>query len=103
MTLVIITLIVAAALSLPGGLFMVYFVSEPRARWVALFGGIVGAVAVALGIYYYVQASNVGIDAISFFVGAFFGCSIGVFLGALVMNFLVGLGGRGRDISSLEL
>ncbi|MBF6592180.1 MAG: hypothetical protein IVW57_16845 [Ktedonobacterales bacterium] len=103
MNLEIFLLILAAALALPGGLFIAYLVSEPRARWASLLGGIIGDGLTGLGIYYYVRAGGISIDALSYWFGAFFGCSVGVLIGALVVNFVVGSGSRSRDISSIEM
>lgn len=103
MSLDVFLLILGAVLALPGGLFIAFIVSEPRARLLSLLGGIIADGLVALGIYYYVRAAHVGIDALSFWFGTFFACSIGVLLGALIVNFLVGLAGRGHDISTLEM
>jgi hypothetical protein len=93
----IILLIIAVVLSLPGGLFVAGLTSMARAKWAALFGGLLGAGVVALAILYYVNTSNVGIEGLSYFYGVFFASSVGVFLGALLMNFLVGLGSRSSD------
>ena len=93
-------LLIAAILALPGGLFLSFVMSEPRARWLALLGGIVGDAAIAGGIVFYLSASQVSVDALSYGLGAFFACSMGVFCGALVMNFLVGLASRGPRIPS---
>ncbi|HEU5348076.1 MAG TPA: hypothetical protein VFU63_05635 [Ktedonobacterales bacterium] len=90
----IILLIIGVVLSLPGGLFVAGLTSLARAKWAALFGGLIGAVVVALAILYFVNTANVGIDGLSYFYGVFFASSVGVFLGALVMNFLAGLGSR---------
>jgi hypothetical protein len=95
----VILLIIAVVLSLPGGLFVAGWSSMARAKWAALFGGIIGAVVVALAILYYVNTSNVSIEGLSFFYGAFFAASMGVFLGALVVNFLVGLVSRNSSDS----
>jgi hypothetical protein len=98
----LILLIIAAVLSLPGGLFMASIMSEARARLLALFGGVVGAAAVAAAIYLYLQRAHPSIDGLSYTLGAFFACSMGVFAGALLANFLVGLTRRGPDLSSQE-
>jgi phosphate/sulfate permease len=98
----LILLILGAVLALPGGLFVAYLISEPRARWASLLGGIIGAGVVSLGMYYFVQTSGVGIDGLSYFLGIFFAGSIGVMLGALVVNFLVGLGAHDRDLTPVE-
>lgn len=98
----VILMIIAVVLSLPGGLFVAGLTSMARAKWAALFGGIIGAVVVALAILYFVDTAHVGIEGLSFFYGAFFACSIGVLLGALVVNFLVGLVSRGSGDSLAE-
>jgi len=87
----VILLIIGIILALPGGLFVAFLMSQARARWAAILGGIIGAVIVGLAILYFVYTANVGIDGLSYFYGVFFACSIGVFLGALIVNFLVGL------------
>lgn len=101
MTLEQILLIVAVVLSLPGGLFVAFLISEPRARWASILGGIIGAVVTAIAVYFFVVMAKVGIDALSYAFGVFFAASIGVALGALIMNFLVGLVARGSD-SAIE-
>ncbi len=100
-TLNAILLIIALVLALPGGLFVAWLLSLPRARILALLGGILGDLAVAAGVFAFSQAIP-NIDPLSFFVGAFFACSTGVAIGALVADFLVGLVRRGPDVSSLE-
>lgn len=97
-----ILLIIAVILALPGGLFVAWLLSVPRARFLALLGGIVGDVVVALAIYTFIQMANPSLDALSYWVGAFFACSTGVALGALLADWLVGLVRRGPDVSSLE-
>ena len=91
----VILLIIGIVLSLPGGLFVAFLTSMARAKWAALLGGIIGAVVVGLAVLYFVNTANVGIDGLSYFYGVFFACSVGVFLGALLVNFLVGLVSRG--------
>jgi len=102
MTLEQILLIVAVVLALPGGLFVAYLISEPRARWASILGGIIGAIAVAAAVYFFVIMANVGIDPLSYAFGVFFAASIGVALGALIVNFLVGVVARGSDSSAIE-
>jgi len=102
MTLEQILLIVAVVLSLPGGLFVAFLISEPRARWASILGGLIGGVATALAVYFFVVLANVGIDALSYAFGVFFAASVGVALGALILNFLVGLVARGSDSSAIE-
>lgn len=98
----LILLIVAAVLALPGGLFVAAVITQPRGRALSLLGGVVGDVAVAAGIYAYVQATKLGIDGLSYTLGSFFACSIGVFAGALVVNFALGLGRRTPEVPSGE-
>lgn len=90
----LVLLIVVGVLSLPGGLFMAALMSEPRARFASLIGGIIGAAVVAVGIYYFVSKAHVDVDMLSYGLGSFFGCSMGVFGGALLANWAVGLGGQ---------
>jgi hypothetical protein len=97
-----ILLILALVLSLPGSLFIGYRLSARRARFAALFAGLIGEVAVAVAIYFYVQNSSLSIDGLSFFLGSFFACSVGGFTGALLANFALGFGDRTRDLSSSE-
>lgn len=94
--------IIAVVLSLPGGLFVAGFTSMARAKWAALFGGIIGGVVVTLAILVWVNSANIGIDGLSYFYGVFFASSVGVFTGALVVNFLVGLVTRGSSDSAIE-
>jgi hypothetical protein len=101
-TLDAILLVVALVLALPGGLFVAWLLSLPRARFLALVGGIVGDLVAAAAIFAFLAAAKPSIDALSYFVGAFFICSTGVAIGALLADFLVGLGRRGPDVSSLE-
>lgn len=98
----VILLIIGVVLSLPGGLFVAGLSSMARAKWAALFGGIIGAVVVGLAILYFVNTANVSIEGLSFFYGVFFASSIGVFLGALLVNFLVGLVSRSSSDSLAE-
>ncbi len=97
-----ILLIIAVILALPGGLFVAWLLSIPKARILALLGGIVGGVLVAVAIYIFLQMENPSLDALSFWVGAFFACSTGVALGALLTDFLVGLVRRRPDVGSFE-
>ncbi len=94
--------IIAVILALPGGLFVAGLTSMARAKWAALLGGLIGGIVVALAILFWINAANVGIDGLSFFYGVFFGASIGVLLGALVVNFLVGLVSRSSGDSAVE-
>src|SRR5262249_13571714 len=98
----LILLIIAAVLSLPGGLFMAAIMAQPRGRLLALLGGGIGAAAVAAAIYAYVQTAKPSIDGLSYAIGAFFACSMGVFAGALAVNFLLGLVRRRPDFASPE-
>lgn len=99
----LVLLIIAAVLSLPGGLFMAYIMSLAKARWAALLGGIVGAAVIAAGVYFFVTTGNLSIDGLSYFLGAFFACSMGVFMGALIANFLLGSDRRRSSVSGLEI
>ena len=91
----LVLLIIVGVLSLPGGLFAAFLMSEPRARFASFIGGIIGAAVVGAGIYYFVNKGHVGVDMLSYGLGSFFGCSMGVFAGALIANWAVGLGSRG--------
>jgi len=93
----LILLIIAAVLSVPGGLFVSFLMSEPRAKWLSLLGAIIGVASAAAAIFYYITASSPSIDGLSFAIGTFFGCSTGAFAGALIVNFLVGLAGRPQE------
>ena len=98
----VILLIIGFILALPGGLFVAFLSSMARAKWAALFGGIIGGAFVGLAILFYVNQANVGIDGLSYFYGVFFACSVGVFLGAMIVNFLVGLASRTPNDSFAE-
>jgi uncharacterized integral membrane protein len=98
----VILLIIGVVLSLPGGLFVAGLSSMARAKWAALFGGILGAVVVALAILAYVNMANISVEGLSYFYGVFFASSVGVFLGALLVNFLVGLVSRSSSDSAVE-
>lgn len=101
MSLNLVLLLIAAVLTLPGGLFAAYLISQPRTRLLGLLGGIIGDAAVAVALALYIQAAHVTVDAVSWFLGAFLACSIGVFCGALLVNFLTGAG-RSASVNSLE-
>lgn len=94
-------LIIAAVLSLPGGLFVAMLLSQPRTRWLGLIGGVLGAALVALGLEFFTHAAGVTIDAVSWFFGAFLACSMGVAIGALLVNFFTS-SSRGSEYNSLE-
>ncbi|HST87501.1 MAG TPA: hypothetical protein VLJ14_03915 [Ktedonobacterales bacterium] len=97
----LILLIIATVLALPGGLFVAGMLARARTRWAALLGGLIGAVVVAAAVFAYVSsAPNLSLDGLTYFLGAFFAVSVGAFSGALLINFLFGLGGRTPDISS---
>ncbi len=96
-------LVTAAVAALPGGLVAAYLVSVPHERWLSWIGGIVGSALVAAGIHYYMQISHPRIDPVSFWVGTFFACSVGIFAGALVADFLVGLGDDETESSTVSL
>ncbi|HEY7848894.1 MAG TPA: hypothetical protein VIC27_02460 [Ktedonobacterales bacterium] len=101
MSLDIILLIAGAILSLPGGLFVAYLVSQPRTRWLGLIGGVLGAAVLALALYYFIHVAGITIDAFSWFLGAFLACSMGVAVGALLVGFFTG-SGRGSDMRAQE-
>ncbi len=98
----LVLLIIVAVLAVPGGLFVASISTQPRGRALALFGGLIGDVAVAAAIYAFVRASKPSIDGLSYALGSFFACSMGVFAGALVVNFLLGLGRRMPEIPTGE-
>jgi hypothetical protein len=97
-----ILLIIALVLSLPGSLFIGFRLSVRRARFASLVLGLIFAVATAGCIYLYIHNTTVSIDGLSFFLGSFFGCSVGAFLGALLANFAFGGGSRAADVTSPE-
>ena len=101
MSLSMILLIVACVLSLPGGLFVAWLVSQPRGRFLGLLGGLIGAGVTAFSLWYFVTQANITIDAVSWFLGVFLACSIGVTVGALLMGFLFG-GGRNSNAPARE-
>lgn len=94
--------ILALVLSLPGSLFIGYRLSGQRARFAAVILSLIGAVAVAAAIYLYIQNTSISIDGLSFFLGTFFACSVGAFLGALMANFAIGASGQTTDLTSSE-
>jgi predicted outer membrane lipoprotein len=94
-------LIIAALISLPGGLFAAALVSQPRARWLGLIGGVIGAALTAVALEYFTHAAGVTIDAVSWFLGAFLACSMGVAVAALLVNFFTSAG-RGSDVRAQE-
>ncbi|MEO7002131.1 MAG: hypothetical protein ABI274_10115 [Ktedonobacterales bacterium] len=101
-TLSNIILVIATILALPGGLFMAWLFGATRARWASLLGGLIGAIVTAVAIYLYAQAAKLILDAIGLSIGAFLAVTIGVAVGALLANFLVGLASRRPDVSSFE-
>ncbi|HEX8995329.1 MAG TPA: hypothetical protein VF812_04820 [Ktedonobacterales bacterium] len=101
MSLDTVILIIAAVISLPGGLFVAFLVSQPRTRWLGLVGGVLGAAITAVALEYFVHAASVAIDAVSWFFGAFLACSMGVATGALLVGFFAGSGRS--DTNSAEV
>ncbi len=101
-TNLLILLIIVTVLALPGGLFVASLGTPPRGKALSLLGGVIGDVAVAVAIYAFVRATKPSIDGLSFALGSFFACSMGVFAGALAVNFLLGLGRRAPEIPSGE-
>lgn len=100
MSLSTIILVIAGILSLPVGLFVAYFVSRPGLRILGVLGGLIGAGLAALGLELFRANVNLTIEAVSWFFGAFFACSIGVVVGALLVGFIFG-GGR-SDTAAAE-
>ncbi|HZC06998.1 MAG TPA: hypothetical protein VE338_15290 [Ktedonobacterales bacterium] len=94
-------LIIGAVLSLPGGLFAAALMSQPRARWLGLVGGVLGAALTAIALEYFTHAAGVTIDAVSWFLGVFLACSMGVAIGALLVGFFTGAS-RSSDTNALE-
>lgn len=94
MSLSVIILIVAAVLSLPGGLFVASLISHPRNRWLALIGALILVALTAAAMDYYTHAAKVTIDAVSWFYAAFLICSLGAGIGALLVDFFTGRGRR---------
>ena len=97
-----ILLIIALVLSLPSSLFIGYRLSARRARFASVVMGLIFAVATAGCIYLYINNNTISIDGLSFFLGSFFGCSVGAFIGALLANFAFGGSGRTSDLTSPE-
>lgn len=97
-----ILLILAAVFALPGGLFTAALVTARRGRWLSFLGGFLGDLVFAVSVYYIVVTTTPSLDGLSFFLGAFFGCSIGVAAGAMIASFLLGLGDHGPDVSANE-
>jgi hypothetical protein len=96
-----ILLIIAAVFSLPGGLFMAFLVSRPGIRFAGLLGGLIGAALTAVGLWYFVMKTHTTIEAVSWVIGAFLACSMGVAIGALVVSFLF-RGGRRSTVGAHE-
>ncbi len=99
MSLSIILLIVAAVLALPGGLFVAWLVSRPGYRFLGMLGGLIFGGLLTLALWYFVTQTKITIDAVSWFFGVFFTCSIGIAIGAMLINFLFGRG-RGAELSA---
>ncbi|PWT72432.1 MAG: hypothetical protein C5B60_09565 [Chloroflexi bacterium] len=97
-----ILLIIALVLSLPGSLFIGYRLSTRRAKMASVIAGVIGTVAVAVAIYYFVNNNSISLDGLSYFLGAFFACSVGSFTGTLLANFAIGTGDRTRGLSPSE-
>jgi len=97
-----ILLIIALVLSLPGSLFIGYRLSTRRAKMASVIAGVIGTVAVAVAIYYFVNNNSISLDGLSYFLGAFFACSVGSFTGTLLANFAIGTGDRTGGLSPSE-
>lgn len=95
-------LVIATILALPGGLFIAWMLGATRARWATLLGGVIGAIVTAVAIYLLAQAAKLILDAIGLSIGAFLAVTVGIAIGALLADFLVGLGSHRPDVSSLE-
>jgi hypothetical protein len=95
-------MVIALVLALPIGLALSALMSTARARWLALLAGVVGDLAVAVAIYAYVTITNVTIDALTYFLGVLFACTMGVMAFALIANFVVGLLSRRPEVSAPE-
>jgi hypothetical protein len=93
-SLSVILLIIAAILSLPGGLFVASLISQPRTRWLALIGAVICVALTAIALEYFVRAANVTIDAVSWFLGCWLACSLSAGIGALLVDFFTGHGRR---------
>ena len=96
-------MIIAAILSLPMGLLIAFQVSLPRSRFLAMVGGVIGAAVVGFAIYWAVEATNISLDALTYFLGCLFACSTGVIIGAVLTNFLLDVITGSSDASSQEL
>jgi hypothetical protein len=93
----LVLIVIAFVLALPIGEFLASLVSLRRARLLAYLGAAVGAGLIAAGVYWF--AKQIQIDGLTYFVGAFFAATTGAVIGAMVANFLVGLGDRrGRSV-----
>jgi hypothetical protein len=95
-------IIIAAVLSLPAGLLVAFQISLPRSRFLGMVGGVVGAAVVAFAIYWAVEATGISLDALTYFLGGFFACSIGVIIGAVLANFALDVLTGAGDASSQE-
>lgn len=92
MSLSMTILIIAAVISLPGGLFVAFMLSRPGIRFLGLLGGLIGGALTALGLWYFVTQTHTTIEAVAWFFGAFLACSMGVAIGALLVAFFLGSG-----------
>jgi phosphate/sulfate permease len=95
-------IIIAAVLSLPAGLLVAFQISLPRSRFLGMVGGVVGAAVVAFAIYWVVERTGISLDALTYFLGGFFACSIGVIIGAVLANFALDVLTGAGDASSQE-
>jgi hypothetical protein len=96
-------IIIAAILSLPMGLLIAFQISLPRSRLLAMLGGVIGAAVVGFAIYWAVEATQISLDALTYFLGCLFACSAGVIIGAVLTNFLLDVITGASDTSSQEL
>ncbi len=88
----LVLIIIAFVLALPIGEFLASLISLRRARLLACLGAALGAGLIAAAVYWF--ATQIQIDGLSYFLGAFFAITTGAVIGAMVANFLVGLGDR---------
>lgn len=84
--------IIACALSIPVGIALATLLAPRRSRVFSLLGAIVGAVAAAFGVWYFMR--NQSVDGLSYGLGAFLADGIGAVCGALLVDFLFSLGDR---------
>jgi uncharacterized membrane protein len=97
-----ILLIIAAILALISSFGVVIPMTPRRNRWLSLLGALIGTVAGALGVVYFIAANNPSLDAISMFLGSYFVCAMLALIVAVALNFLSYVVGQ-QGGSSLEI